>query len=139
MFLGTTCETVVVQTCIYTTCILQVARRSSNPFISEIVLTAVTVQIASRFTKEHLQLSFLSSSQKMITITKFSPLVAAVRVGAEPPERIISLSILYLSWKQTRGLADTHIPLTSTHTLEKVHTNKHTHTPGSKVLSQTSD
>lgn len=122
----------IAQIRVYTTRISSsISPLSSNPFISEIVLTTVTGEIASRFTKEHLQ-SFLFSffCQKMVTITKFSCLVGAVRVTSKPPEKIISFSILYLSFNQTRGLTETHTFLhTCMHTLEKVHTKKtHTHT-----------
>lgn len=92
---------VIAQIRIYTTGISSsISPLSSNPFILEIVLTTVTGEIASRFTKERLQSFFFfssSSSQEMITLTKFSPLVGVVRVTLEPLERIISLSILYLS------------------------------------------
>lgn len=52
---------VIAQIRVYTTRMSSsISPLSSNPFISEIVLTTVTGEIASRFTKEHLQ-SFLFS------------------------------------------------------------------------------
>lgn len=63
---------VIAQIRIYTTRISSsISPRSSNPFISEIVLTTVTGETASRLTEEHF-LGFLFLSLETITLTLFS-------------------------------------------------------------------
>lgn len=106
---------VIAQICLYTTHISSsISPPFSNPFMSEIVLTSVTGEIASRFTEKHLQRFFLFFILFVFfsgddNINRVLSLVAGVRVTPNTLERIIFFSIQYLSLNQTRSLTDTHI------------------------------
>lgn len=125
---------VIAQIRIYTTGISSsISPLSSNPFILEIVLTTVTGEIASRFTKERLQsffffFFFLSGDDN---INKVFPLswCSESYMGA-PGEDYLPLNTVFIFELNQVPYRHTH---THMHTLEKVHT--HTHTWQQKSLS----